>query len=161
MHRTSARVLSCRKKVVRSRRDVVWQLKNITRTTAAHGTSARFRRLPLSCSTPTPITILLLAMNDKAQLPPLYCALGGENAALQDSEIKKTLHNFLASFDDIQNLLVLPPDFTRFHSQVKAPRGQGTKKNSTSLYISKSSCSSFFSKFTGGEDYSIYWWVLQ
>mmetsp|Transcript_1351 Transcript_1351/g.1954 ORF Transcript_1351/g.1954 Transcript_1351/m.1954 type:complete len:484 (-) Transcript_1351:143-1594(-) len=56
-------------------------------------------------------------MSPQPQLPPLYCALGGENTVLQDSEIKATLHNFLASFDNIQNVLILPPDFTRFHSQ--------------------------------------------
>jgi nickel-dependent lactate racemase len=46
-----------------------------------------------------------------------FCAVGSETTALQDDEIREHLHNFLDTLGLREDVLLLPPDFTRFHSQ--------------------------------------------
>uniref|UniRef100_A0A7S3V7Q6 LarA-like N-terminal domain-containing protein n=1 Tax=Chaetoceros debilis TaxID=122233 RepID=A0A7S3V7Q6_9STRA len=53
-----------------------------------------------------------------SQMPkPLFCSIGGEDAALSDDEIKSNLFSFLDSLGPREDVLLLPPDYTRFHSQ--------------------------------------------
>jgi nickel-dependent lactate racemase len=47
----------------------------------------------------------------------VYCGVGSETTALSDTEIKTKLHSFLDSIGSRDDVLILPPDFTRFHSQ--------------------------------------------
>ena len=47
----------------------------------------------------------------------LFCSLGSETTALTDDEIKATLHSFLDKIGPREDVMLLPPDFTRFHSQ--------------------------------------------
>lgn len=47
----------------------------------------------------------------------LFCSLGSETSALSDDEIKATLHSFLDLLGPREDVMLLPPDFTRFHSQ--------------------------------------------
>lgn len=51
--------------------------------------------------------------------PPtsVFCSLGSETSTLSDTEIKRSLHAFLDSMGAREDVLILPPDFTRFHSQ--------------------------------------------
>lgn len=52
----------------------------------------------------------------------VICAVEHPKGSIEDSEIKNCLHNFLSSLDDkqlspVNKILLLPPDFTRYHSQ--------------------------------------------
>lgn len=47
----------------------------------------------------------------------MFCSLGSETSVLSDSEIRAALHSFLDSMGARDEVLILPPDFTRFHSQ--------------------------------------------
>ena len=50
--------------------------------------------------------------------PTLFCALGSETASLEDDEIRKQIEKFLEEVvGPKEEVLLLPPDFTRFHSQ--------------------------------------------
>jgi nickel-dependent lactate racemase len=51
-----------------------------------------------------------------SKLPSVVRAVGSETTALQDEEIKKQLHSFLEMLGPKEDVLLLPPDFTRFHS---------------------------------------------
>jgi nickel-dependent lactate racemase len=55
--------------------------------------------------------------HDSQKPPSLVCALGSETAALQDDEIREQLHSFLDALGPREDVFLLPPDFTRFHSQ--------------------------------------------
>lgn len=46
-----------------------------------------------------------------------FCAIGSEDGALLDDVIKKYLHAFLDVLGPREDVLILPPDYTRFHSQ--------------------------------------------
>jgi len=46
-----------------------------------------------------------------------YCSIGSEGTDLSDVDIKRELASFLAAMGDRDEVLILPPDFTRFHSQ--------------------------------------------
>jgi len=50
-------------------------------------------------------------------MEPLFCAIGGENSSITDAEIKQHLFEFLEMLGRKENILLIPPDFTRFHSQ--------------------------------------------
>lgn len=50
-------------------------------------------------------------------LPNLFCNIGGEDRNLSDKDIKDKLHEFLDALGPKDHVMVLPPDFTRFHSQ--------------------------------------------
>ena len=54
---------------------------------------------------------------NKLELPSLFCSIGSEDTTLSDDEIKSTLHSFLDSLGPREDVMLLPPDFTRFHSQ--------------------------------------------
>ncbi len=47
----------------------------------------------------------------------LFCSLGSENTTLSDDEIKTQLFSFLDLLGPREDIMLLPPDFTRFHSQ--------------------------------------------
>mmetsp|Transcript_4308 Transcript_4308/g.12019 ORF Transcript_4308/g.12019 Transcript_4308/m.12019 type:complete len:521 (-) Transcript_4308:1753-3315(-) len=46
-----------------------------------------------------------------------YCAIGSEDLVLQDEDVKKYLNTFLDSVGPREDVLILPPDYTRYHSQ--------------------------------------------
>lgn len=47
----------------------------------------------------------------------VFCAIGSEESVLQDDDIKMHLQAFLDSVGPRDDVLILPPDYTRFHSQ--------------------------------------------
>ncbi len=47
----------------------------------------------------------------------LYCSFGSEETTILDEDIKTVLHSFLDSMGERDDVLILPPDYTRFHSQ--------------------------------------------
>ena len=52
----------------------------------------------------------------------LYYELGGPDLSISDDDMKGVVHAFLADFQEqagksVDNVLILPPDYTRFHSQ--------------------------------------------
>ena len=47
----------------------------------------------------------------------LFCSVGSETSALTDEELKIQLFSFLDHLGEREDVLILPPDFTRFHSQ--------------------------------------------
>jgi nickel-dependent lactate racemase len=47
----------------------------------------------------------------------LFCATGSETTKLTDEEIKSTVSRFLDTLGPREDVLMLPPDYTRFHSQ--------------------------------------------
>lgn len=49
--------------------------------------------------------------------PSIFCSVGSETTSLSDAEIKTNLHSFLDAMGPRDDVLILPPDFTRFHSQ--------------------------------------------
>jgi len=54
-----------------------------------------------------------------ADRPNLFCAIGSETTALTEDDLRQHITSFLNS-DAIgprEDILILPPDFTRFHSQ--------------------------------------------
>ena len=54
---------------------------------------------------------------DGSEVPSVFCSLGSEKVSITDDEIKSTLHSFLDALGPREDVLLLPPDFTRFHSQ--------------------------------------------
>ena len=55
--------------------------------------------------------------SDKSPMPSLVCAIGSETSALQDDEIRQQLDKFLTDLGPKEDVFLLPPDYTRFHSQ--------------------------------------------
>lgn len=49
--------------------------------------------------------------------PPLFCAVGSETASLSDEDLTQWIHSFLDSVGYRESVLLIPPDFTRYHSQ--------------------------------------------
>lgn len=47
----------------------------------------------------------------------LVCAVGSETTALSDEDLRKHIYAFLDSVGEKEDVLILPPDYTRFHSQ--------------------------------------------
>jgi hypothetical protein len=54
---------------------------------------------------------------EERKIPSVFCSLGSQETSLTDEEIKSTLHSFLDALGPREDVLLLPPDFTRFHSQ--------------------------------------------
>ena len=50
-------------------------------------------------------------------MPSLFCAIGSETANLSDDEMKKQLFAFLDALGPRDDVVLLPPDYTRFHSK--------------------------------------------
>jgi nickel-dependent lactate racemase len=50
-------------------------------------------------------------------LPNLFCNVGGKDENLSDEDIKDKLQTFLDALGPKEHVMILPPDFTRFHSQ--------------------------------------------
>ena len=50
-------------------------------------------------------------------MPSLFCAIGSETASLQDHEIRGHVNTFLDALGPVDEVCLVPPDFTRFHSQ--------------------------------------------
>lgn len=55
--------------------------------------------------------------NSPNKPPSLVCAVGSETTSLQDDEIREKLHSFLDDLGPREDVFLLPPDYTRFHSQ--------------------------------------------
>ena len=55
--------------------------------------------------------------DSKSSPASLFCSIGSEESSLSDDEIKSILHSFLDSLGPREDVVLLPPDFTRFHSQ--------------------------------------------
>jgi nickel-dependent lactate racemase len=49
--------------------------------------------------------------------PSVFCALGSENAIISDETVNEVIRSFLESVGSRQDVLLVPPDFTRYHSQ--------------------------------------------
>jgi hypothetical protein len=49
--------------------------------------------------------------------PALFCSIGSEASALSDEDLREQINGFLETLGDREDVLILPPDFTRFHSQ--------------------------------------------
>ena len=49
--------------------------------------------------------------------PALFCAIGSETSNLTEQVVHNQLSSFLDILGDRDDVLLLPPDFTRFHSQ--------------------------------------------
>lgn len=54
--------------------------------------------------------------NDASLLPSLFAAIGSETTVMADDEIKSRLFSFLDALGPREDVLILPPDFTRYHS---------------------------------------------
>ncbi|KAL7560745.1 hypothetical protein ACA910_005317 [Epithemia clementina (nom. ined.)] len=50
-------------------------------------------------------------------LPSLYLAEGSESSDISDAQLRDFLSKFLDSLGERDEILILPPDFSRFHSQ--------------------------------------------
>ena len=55
--------------------------------------------------------------SDSPPLPSLVCAIGSETTALSDDDIRSQLGSFLQQLGPKDDIFLLPPDFTRYHSQ--------------------------------------------
>jgi nickel-dependent lactate racemase len=49
--------------------------------------------------------------------PALYCSIGSETSALSDEDLREQINGFLETLGAREDVLILPPDYTRFHSQ--------------------------------------------
>jgi len=47
----------------------------------------------------------------------LICDIGSESTALSNDEIQRQIDSFLDGMGEREDVLILPPDYTRFHSQ--------------------------------------------
>lgn len=50
-------------------------------------------------------------------MPSLFCAIGSETTVLTDEDIRSKVSEFLDALGSREDVLILPPDYTRFHSQ--------------------------------------------
>jgi nickel-dependent lactate racemase len=50
-------------------------------------------------------------------LSSLFCAVGSETTKLSDEDIRQEIFSFLEALGDREDVLLLPPDYTRFHSK--------------------------------------------
>lgn len=58
-----------------------------------------------------------MSVESTGSLPSLICADGSPDTALSDETIRNHLFSFLDQLGPKDDVLILPPDFTRFHSQ--------------------------------------------
>ena len=49
--------------------------------------------------------------------PPLYCSIGSPTTSISHDKLRETTEQFLESLGQRDDVLLLPPDFTRYHSQ--------------------------------------------
>jgi len=49
--------------------------------------------------------------------PSLFCTMGSETSVISEDDLRQQLDSFLDSLGDREDLLLLPPDFTRYPSQ--------------------------------------------
>ncbi|GKY93986.1 hypothetical protein MPSEU_000365400 [Mayamaea pseudoterrestris] len=56
-------------------------------------------------------------MATKAVKDGFFCAIGSETVSLSDEELQLQLKNFLEFVGERDDVLLIPPDFTRFHSK--------------------------------------------
>ena len=49
--------------------------------------------------------------------PPLYCSIGSPTKSISKQTLRETIEKFLESLGPRDDVLLLPPDFTRYHSQ--------------------------------------------
>jgi nickel-dependent lactate racemase len=56
-------------------------------------------------------------MSSDAKSPSLFCNVGSETTALSDDDLRNHIYAFLDSVGEREDVLILPPDYTRFHSQ--------------------------------------------
>jgi hypothetical protein len=54
---------------------------------------------------------------EKRTLRSLMCSLGGPNMAISDDRLREELCQFLSQLGEQDDVFLVPPDFTRFHSQ--------------------------------------------
>jgi nickel-dependent lactate racemase len=47
----------------------------------------------------------------------LFCSIGSETTSLSDEDLRKQINGFLETLGVREDVLILPPDYTRFHSQ--------------------------------------------
>lgn len=47
----------------------------------------------------------------------LFCAIGSEDFDLSDEALKREIESFLEALGKREDVLILPPDYTRYHSQ--------------------------------------------
>ena len=92
-------------------------------------TSKHFHLVDVTCSTPKSQPMHNLprscfeATGQHTDLSPdpkiksYHCSIGSEETALSDADIKREIESFLSAMGHRDDVLILPPDFTRFHSQ--------------------------------------------
>jgi nickel-dependent lactate racemase len=49
--------------------------------------------------------------------PSLFCAVGSETTCFSDDDLRQQIDSFLEALGARDDVLIIPPDFTRFHSQ--------------------------------------------
>lgn len=54
---------------------------------------------------------------DQTPLPSLMCAIGGETTAIDDDSLRHEIGKFLDQLGPKEDVFLLPPDYTRLHSQ--------------------------------------------
>lgn len=63
------------------------------------------------------ITIMSTPQPPPQQLPALFCSIGSPTSCISNQQLRDTVEKFLESLGARDDVLLLPPDFTRFHSQ--------------------------------------------
>lgn len=59
-----------------------------------------------------------MSIEEEVSSPPsLVCAIGSETAELSDSVLRDQIDSFLEALGPRDDVLILPPDYTRYHSQ--------------------------------------------
>jgi nickel-dependent lactate racemase len=76
-------------------------------------------RLQLSTmsSSPTPPKKMKTSVVNSKDLPATLCAKGSATTSLSDADLRQEIAGFLSQLGGREDVLLLPPDFTRFHSQ--------------------------------------------
>lgn len=52
----------------------------------------------------------------------LFCAIGAPDAVISKDHLRQQVEDFLSSLGERRDVLILPPDFTRYHSQAGVSR---------------------------------------
>lgn len=61
--------------------------------------------------------VLYIMSTTQEPLPSLFCAIGSETTVLSDEEVRHEIDRFLQALGPRDDVMILPPDYTRFHSQ--------------------------------------------
>ena len=59
----------------------------------------------------------LAAVSPHPSTPALACAIGSETGDLTDADLRREIDRFLPTLGPRHDVLLIPPDFTRYHSQ--------------------------------------------